>query len=163
MTGVTALGVFVGLFIALPLLPASSGIDPTGELGETVGWPELIDQVVAVYESIPPEQRASTVIYTASYGEAGAIDVLGAGVGLPAASSGHNNYWLWGPPEAHGPIIGVGRFGGTLRSICPALEEVGVITNPDGVDNEEAGAPIVLCLSPSRQLADIWPDLKHFN
>lgn len=163
MTGATALGVFVGLFIALPLLPASSGIDPTGELGETVGWPELIDQVVAVYESIPPEQRASTVIYTASYGEAGAIDVLGAGVGLPAASSGHNNYWLWGPPEAHGPIIGVGRFGGTLRSICPALEEVGVITNPDGVDNEEAGAPIVLCLSPSRQLADIWPDLKHFN
>lgn len=163
MAVVTSLGLFVGLFVALPLLPASSGIDVTGELGETVGWPELVEQVATIYESIPEGQQSATVIYTASYGEAGAIDVLGAGWDLPAATSAHNNYWLWGPPQSHGPVIGVGRIGDAVSSICPRVERVGQIGNPYGVENEEAGAPLVLCLSPSRQLADVWEELKHYN
>ncbi|MGA9595822.1 MAG: hypothetical protein WBV06_06680, partial [Acidimicrobiia bacterium] len=159
------IAIVVGAFIALPLVPASwvSHVDVTGELGETVGWPQLIDQVSAVYQSIPENQRSATAIFTGSYGEAGAVDVLGADAGLPAASSGHNSYWLWGPPETHGPIIGVGYVETTLRSICPDLQRVGTITNPYGVENEEAGLPLLLCLDPDRQLADIWPDVRHYN
>lgn len=165
MVGAARAAIVVGAFIALPLAPMSwvSNFDLTGELGETVGWPQLIDQVEEVYESIPAEQRESVAIFTGSYGEAGAIDVLGAGRGLPPASSGHNNYWLWGPPSPHGPIIGVGGVGGTLRSICPGLRQVGEITNPWDVENEELGLPLWLCLDPVRQLADIWPDVKHYN
>ena len=163
MAGFAAVGIFIGLFIGLPLLPASSGIDVTGELGETVGWPELVDQVAVVYESIPHERRAATAIYTASYGEAGAIDVLGPDRGLPAATSAHNNYWLWGPPDSHGPVIGVGRIGNALRVICPQVAQVGAISNSDGVENEEAGAPLFLCLEPAGQLSDVWGELKHFN
>ena len=163
MAAATGIGLFIGLFIALPLLPASSGIDPTGELGETVGWPEMVDQVAAVHDSIPEDRQAATVIYTASYGEAGAIDVLGTELGLPAANSAHNNYWLWGPPVPHGPVIGVGRIGDALLSICPRVEQVGQIGNPYGVENEEAGAPLFLCLDPARQLADVWAELKHYN
>jgi hypothetical protein len=37
------------------------------------------------------------------------------------------------------------------------------ISNPYGVENEEAGLPIHLCLSPDRQLSDIWRDVKHYN
>lgn len=159
------IAIVVGAFIALPLVPASwvSHVDLTGELGETVGWPQLIDQVSAVYQSIPENQRSATAIFTGSYGEAGAVDVLGADAGLPSASSGHNSYWLWGPPETHGPIIGVGYVETTLRSICPDLQRVGTITNPYGVENEEAGLPLLLCLDPDRQLADIWPDVRHYN
>jgi 4-amino-4-deoxy-L-arabinose transferase-like glycosyltransferase len=159
------IGIFVGMFIGLPLLPVAwvSHADLTGELGETVGWPQLVEQVTAVYESVPAADRQETAILTGSYGEAGAIDVLGADTGLPAASSGHNNYWLWGPPERHGPVIGVGGVGNTLRAICADVEQVGVISNPWGVENEEAGLPLLLCLHPERQLADVWPDVKHFN
>ena len=32
-----------------------------------------------------------------NYGDAGALDLLGRGRGLPRAISGHNNYWLWAP------------------------------------------------------------------
>ena len=163
MTGASAVGIFIGLFISLPLLPPSSMslLDATGELGETVGWPELIDQVVAVYQTIPPEQRTGAAIFTGSYGEAGAVDVLGPAAGLPPASSGHNNYWLWGPPARHGPVIGVGQIGDVLERICPATVQAGTITNPYGVENEETGLPLYLCLAPEGQLADIWADVRH--
>lgn len=165
MIGAAALGIFIGLFISLPLLPetAVSNVDATGELSETVGWPELVDQVAAIYGTIPSDRRATTAILTGSYGEAGAIDVLGPELGLPAATSGHNNYWLWGPPEDHGPVVGVGYVSATLRQICPEITQVGVISNPYGVENEEAGLPLFLCLEPQRQLADIWDGVRHYN
>ena len=140
-----------------------SALDATGELGETVGWPELIVQVAVVYEAIPLDQRTDVAIFTGSYGEAGAIDVLGPAVGLPAAVSGHNNYWLWGPPDHHGPVIGVGQIGDVTQRICPDMIQAGTISNPYGVENEEAGLPLFLCLDPVGQLADIWPDVGHYN
>jgi 4-amino-4-deoxy-L-arabinose transferase-like glycosyltransferase len=165
MIGASGLGIFIGLFISLPLLPPSSmsALDATGELGETVGWPELIDQVVAVYETIPAGERENVAIFTGSYGEAGAVDVLGPEAGLPPASSGHNNYWLWGPPDRHGPVIGVGQIGDVLERICPTTVQAGTITNPYEVENEEAGLPLYLCLAPEGQLADVWAGVRHFN
>lgn len=163
MIAATALGIFIGLFIALPLLPESTmaSLDATGELSETVGWPDLVDQVSEIYRTIPDDQRAATAIFTGSYGEAGAIDVLGEG--LPSAVSGHNTYWLWGPPEAHEAIIGVGAVGDQLRAVCPGLRQVDTIVNPHGVENEEYGLPLWLCLAPARQLADVWDEVRHYN
>ena len=158
-------GIVVGALIALPLLPMSQAgaLDATGELGETVGWHELIEQIADVYETMPPDQRAATVIFTGSYGEAGAVDVLGPSAGLPPAVSGHNNYWLWGPPTRHGPVIGVGHVEDSLRVICPSLAQVGTVSNPYGVENEELGQPLWLCVEPSGQLADIWDQVRHYN
>ncbi len=159
------IGVVVGAFIALPLVPLSwtHYIDLTGELGETAGWPQLIDQISGVYDTIPPGDRGGTVVFTGSYGEAGAVDVLGGDAGLPSASSGHNNYWSWGPPSGDGPIIGVGGVGGVLESICPDVVQAGTITNPWDIENEENGLPLWLCLDPQRSLSDIWPEVKHYN
>lgn len=165
MAGLTGVGLVVGTLIALPVSPVTSvsTFDATGELGETVGWPELIDQVTAVYESIPARERPDAVIITSSYGEAGAIDVLGAEQRLPPAVSGHNNYYLWGPPARHGAIVGVGQVAGALDLVCPDYDQVDTISNPYGVENEEAGLPIYLCLEPEGQLADIWEQVRHFN
>jgi 4-amino-4-deoxy-L-arabinose transferase-like glycosyltransferase len=165
MEAVLVLGMSAGLFIALPLLPVTvvGAVDLTGELGETVGWPSLIDDVGAAYELVPASDRAEAVVYTASYGEAGAVDVLGPEAGLPAAASGHNNYWLWGPPPHHGPIIVVGPVGDALAEICPGLTEVGVLGNPYGVENEVVGRPLLLCLEPTGQLSQIWDRLRHYS
>jgi 4-amino-4-deoxy-L-arabinose transferase-like glycosyltransferase len=165
MTWGAALGVAIGLFIALPLLPVnrSGALDLTGELGETVGWPELVDQISVAYEMIPDDQRARTVIFTGSYGEAGAVDVLGPASGLPKAASGHNNYWLWGPPIDHGPIIGVGYIGDVVESVCPTVIQVATLGNPYGVENEVVGQPMWLCLEPVGQLADLWNSSRHYN
>ena len=90
---------------ALPLLPATTlAASPWNGLGEqqreSVGWPELVDQVAGAYESIPAAERATSVVFTSNYGEAGAIDELGAARGLPAAYSGHNGYGRLGAAAA---------------------------------------------------------------
>ena len=62
------------------------------------------------------------------YGEAGAINVLGWGTGLPSAVSGHNTFWWWGPGNPHaitvlavmpGPVDG-GGTPSTCGSSSPA-------------------------------------------
>jgi hypothetical protein len=40
---------------------------------------------------------------------------------------------------------------------------VGIIENPYGVDNEEAGLPMWLCLEPTGSLADIWGLIRRYN
>lgn len=165
MGGSAIVGVAIGALIALPLMPIENAgtFDLTGELGETVGWPELVEQVSGAQESIPSEVRDEAIVFTVAYGEAGAVDVLGPDEGLPPSASGHNNYWLWGPPPHHGAIIGVGRVDGSLRPICPDLSQVGTLGNPYDVENEVQGQPLWLCLNPTGQLSDIWDSVRHFN
>lgn len=160
-----AIGIAAGMLIALPIMPIDSAgtFDLTGELGETVGWPTLIDQVATAQEAIPEPSRGEAIVFTVSYGEAGAVDVLGPDAGLPPAASGHNNYWLWGPPDHHGPIIGVGRVEETLGRICPGLQRIDTLGNPHDVENEVMGQPLWICLHPVRQLSDIWDEVRHFN
>lgn len=165
VAGAAALGIVVGAVIALPILPVDmvDSVDATGELGETVGWPEFIDQVETIYEEIPAEQRRDAVVFTGSYGEAGAIDVLGSKAGLPPAYSGHNNYWIWGPPARHGPIIAVGPVADVLASICHSITQMATLENPHDVDNEVKGQALSLCLEPTGQLVEIWDEVRHFN
>jgi len=159
----SAVGVAIGLFISLPLLPirSASTLDATGELGETVGWEELVTQVAGIRAGIPSDEEIA--IFTGTYGEAGAIDILGRSAGLPNATSGHNSYWLWGPPGPHGAIIGVGQVGHVLELVCPYVQQVAEISNPYGVANEEAGLPILVCRDPARQLADVWDEVRHYD
>jgi len=90
----SALTTAVAVPLVLPLLPVADigwtyKINAT--LGETVGWPRLVRTVDGVWKSLPARQRARAVIFTADYGEAGAINELGRGTGLPTAVSGHNS------------------------------------------------------------------------
>ena len=166
LLAVVGAGMVIGLFLALPVVaPASVGPfnEVNKELGETYGWPELVDQVEQVFETIPPGDRASASIITSNYGLAGAIEVLGSGR-LPQPVSGHNNYWLWGPPEAEdGPVIGVGFLRPTMDRICPSSRIVATITNPAGLENDELGSPIWLCTMPERTLASIWETVREYG
>lgn len=160
-----AVGAVIGVVIALPVFPPAQvpTFDATGELAETIGWQSLVDQVGDVADQIPADLRANAVVLTVSYGEAAAIDVLGADEGLPPAASGHNSYWLWGPPAAHGPVIGVGPIGDTLDLICDDVLRVGTVSNRWDVPNETNGYPLLLCPAPRRQLSEVWDQLRHYN
>ena len=56
--------------------------------------------------SLSPEERKRTAIFGNDYGEAGAIDFYGPGLGLPGAIGGHLTYWLWGPRNSHSSSAG---------------------------------------------------------
>jgi 4-amino-4-deoxy-L-arabinose transferase-like glycosyltransferase len=155
----------VGVTVALPLLPAGSA-DPViavnGDVGETIGWPELARTVAGVYRALP--RRGGAVILAENYGEAGAIDRYGPGLGLPRAYSGHNAYGDWGaPPPGSAPVIAVGldprEAGAELRNCRVAAR----IDNHAGVDNDEQGKPILVCRAPRRAWSAEWDALRHLG
>lgn len=163
--GLVGVGAVVGFFIALPLVPASSVNafnEINGELGETYGWNQLVTGVEDVYRSLEDAERSAVVIMTSNYGQAGAIELLSKD--LPQPVSGHNTYWLWGPPATTGDvIILVGGFGNQFASLCEKIDAAGTVTNDAGVDNDENGTPIQLCRSPRASLATVWDDLRHYE
>jgi 4-amino-4-deoxy-L-arabinose transferase-like glycosyltransferase len=160
--------------IVLPVLPPARigwtyGINDT--LGETVGWPQLAGAVRTVWSSLPAEQRRDTVIFTADYGEAGAIDTLDRGAGMPAAVSGQNSLWWWGPgdPDAStviavgpGPVDGTG-FADGLRREFTEVRPAATLTNPYGIHNQEWHGQIYVCTGPIRPWGQIWPLTRHYD
>lgn len=155
----------MGVLLPLPVVsPENVGAfnEVNNELGETYGWDQLVDQIEVVFLGLTPEERSTAVIYTSNYGEAGAIEVIGSDR-LPPPISGHNNYWLWGPGDRQGPIIGVGHVQSHLKLVCPQVTAVSMITNEAGIDNEENGATIWLCLNPDAPLSSAWDEVRHFD
>ena len=99
------LSALISAVVALPLLPesklpGSSTVALNPDIANEVGWPEFIDTMSAAWHALPPDTRAHAVIFTGSYAEASAINVLGGSAGLPHAYSGHNAYSLWKQPRA---------------------------------------------------------------
>jgi hypothetical protein len=167
---------------ALPILPVESyiayakrlGVAPgteervrIGELpqhfADMFGWEEKERAVARAYLSLPESDRAVTSIYAQNYGEAGAIDFFGRADGLPPATSGHNNYWIWGPGTR--PIRNCVILGGRREDHLKAFETV-----------EQVGtAPCRWCMPYERDLPvwmargfkvrieDVWPGNKNFS
>jgi 4-amino-4-deoxy-L-arabinose transferase-like glycosyltransferase len=155
--------------IALPILPAHTLHsvplqDVNYDLGETIGWPRMVDEIARADRSLPPRERRTAVVLTSNYGEAGAIDRYGPAVGLPGAYSGHNNYWLWGPPpERRTAAILVGFGRPYLRTRFAGLRRTGTLRNGEGVNNDEQGLPIFTARTIRGTWAGQWRHLRHYN
>lgn len=149
------------LLITLPVLPVRSSqpaIDVNYDLGETIGWPQFTRQVAAAYRELP----AGAAIVTGNYGEAGAVDRYGPDLGLPHAHSGHNGYWLWGPPPGSVPALVIGVDPHLLHEACAELRTVGRLRSADDIDNDEDGTTLSSCV-PARSWRELWPSFKHFG
>ncbi len=154
--------------VALPVLPESvmarSFLPATRtDFADTVGWPELVRQVAAVYDRIPANQRPATLLLTDNYGEAGAIDTYGPPLGLLQAHSGELTYYFWEPSRIAGPTIAIGFDPGFIDGLFNSCSVVATVGNEYGLHNQEYGAPIQLCGAPRLPLAQLWPRLKSFQ
>ena len=164
-----AVSAVVSAFIALPLLPERSlqgsfvmAINP--DQGETVGWPRFVADVTAAWRRIPAAERARTAIFTANYGEAGAIDLLDRAQALPRAYSGHNGFSEWGRPpvsDAHALLVGFdgARDAAPYFSNCHRL---GRVNNGVGLQNDEQDLPLLFC-HPTGTWVALWPHLTHYD
>jgi hypothetical protein len=168
----TALTTAVALPIVLPVLPAADvGWTSTvnTDSAESIGWPQLVQAVHTVWTSLPPAQRARAVIFTASYGEAGAITELGRADGLPTAVSGHNTEWWWGPgnPRATTVVAVVPgdapRYHAFLSRFFTSVRPVATLSNPAGIRNQEWDGHVYLCTGPKSPWALLWPQLRHYS
>ncbi len=159
----------VSSLIALPLLPerdlqGSIVIALNSAQGDTVGWPSFVRTVSSAWRQIPASERRHSAIFTSNYGEAGAIDLLGAQLELPQAYSGHNGFSEWRIPpvtDTHGLVTGFN----SAADAAPYFDRcrtLATVDNGVGLDNQEQGLPVMLChvISPWTTL---WPRLTHYD
>lgn len=180
---ILALGGLVTAPLALPVLPvethiryaAALGLAPHSEertavgrlpqvFADRFGWPNLVGKVAEVYDGLPARERSRTAIFTENYGEAGAIDLLGRARGLPGAVSGHNNYWIWGPPKKRISTVIVVSNASDLPKLRKLFDQV-VVEGALGCKYcmpYEARSVVYLCRGPHQTLAQLWPGLKHY-
>jgi hypothetical protein len=172
LLGLTALSTLLTLPLVLPVLPANDigwTYGANQVLGETVGWTEFVGTVSTAWDSLPPSQRAHAVIFTANYGEAGAINEMGRSAGLPDAVSGQNNEWFWGPGNpaattvvavAPGPVD-VTNYAALLDRYCTDVRVAAKITNPEGMHNQEWGGHVYICTGLKHPWGETWSSLRH--
>jgi 4-amino-4-deoxy-L-arabinose transferase-like glycosyltransferase len=154
--------------ILLPVLPVDvmvrSGLATVPTLAEMFGWPDLAHQVAEAYTSLPPSDRSGAMVLAANYGEAGALDLYGPGLGLPPVVSPHLTYYYWAPARmSPDVVIAVGYPRQELDPLFVDVSQVGTISNADGVRNQEEGKPIFVCRSPRRPLWQAWPSLRALD
>jgi hypothetical protein len=171
MHGITLSALAVGAagsaIVALPIAPVNSGVwHFTSRIHdlfvEQIGWPELVETVAGIYDSLPAEDKHQVGILTGNYGEAGAINLYGPAYGLPQAISGVDSYWLRGhgdpPPQV---LIVLDWHRSSAFETC---KFAGHVTNRYGVRNEESGHPAILVCRGLRQpWPAFWKSLKSFG
>jgi hypothetical protein len=170
----TAVTTAAFMIVDLPILPpADVGWTYTFSAvsGETIGWPQLVRTVRTAWTSLPPQQRAHAVIFTADYSEAAAINELGRGTGLPTAVSGHNTDWWWGPGNPQATTVIAVTPGPKaaptattyLGHIFTRVEPMATVSNADNVHNIEWQGRVSICSGLREPWDRTWPHLRHYD
>jgi len=116
-------------------------------------------------------EQAHAVLVTADYGEAGAINELGRGAGLPVACRMQNSEWWWGPGNpratrlmvvAPGPrdVTGYVTY---LRQFFRRIQVVATLGNDAGLHNQVWGGHVYLCTGLVRSRTATRALLRHYD
>jgi hypothetical protein len=127
------------------------------------GWKEMAQVVANAYYSLPPDERTSCAIFGQNYGQAGAIDFFGAKLGLPAAISGHQNYFYWGPRGYAGQcMIVMDDNPDRLHELFDSVEFAGHVDHPLSMPYEHFD--VYICRKPKfGSLQQLWPQVKRWG
>lgn len=170
---VTALlvdAVFAAAFF-LPIAPINSAwfkvaSNLQGDYREEIGWPELVETVARVRDSLPAADRAQVGVVAANYGEAGAINLYGPQFGLPRAISGVNSFWYYGYPDpAPQAVIVLGYSRAYTERNFNSCRVAAHTSNRYGIANEESSdhPDIFVCGPPRQGWAELWKRFQHFG
>ncbi len=128
------------------------------------GWEAMATKVARAYQSLSPDEQRVATIYGGNYGEAGAVDFFGSRWGLPPAWSGHNAYFMWGPPkEGRGAVmIAVGDFAcEDWSNVYGSIEKFDQTDDPYVMPYENH-IPICLLRDQKEPLDRVWLRRRHF-
>jgi hypothetical protein len=126
------------------------------------GWEDMAAAVGRIYNSLPADIRPRTAIFGQNYGQAGAIDLFGPKYGLPAAISGHQNYFLWGARGYTGEsVIVMAGDRQDLERKFEFVQRVAHVGHPYAMPYEHI--EIFYCRGLKGLLADAWPQVKNWH
>ena len=131
--------------------------------GDMFGWPETVEKIAQAWNALSPEDRARTHIFCNNYGEAGAVDFFGPRYGLPKAVCPHQGYFYFGPGgvrKGDNLIVTQGTLQGARRR-CDSVSVLGRVGHPYAMAEEHYD--LLYCRGLKVDLADLWPDMRHWN
>lgn len=152
----------------LPVIPArylDRVIDrlPHDDWANMFGWEEIATQLTQVYEALPPADQAGLRVLAPNYGVAGAVDLFGVPMGLPAAVSGHNGYAFWENHPALDPVLVIGYDPDWLRQNYTEVRPLGALAGSPLGPPDEKGLGIIFCRGLRTDPAVLWSQLRHFD
>lgn len=131
------------------------------EFASEFGWEEIVSAVARLYNAIPDYQKPRVGILAATYGLAGAIDLMGSKYGLPKVMCPQLAYGEWGTHNFHGDtVIIVGGDPDEYRDECRFFRPGPLIRDPHGYNK----GPIVnLCGGGIVSvIPQLWEKIKHY-
>jgi hypothetical protein len=140
---------------------AAAGLD---QAADRTGWESFVDDVERVYRRLPPEDQARVLFYAPSYGQAGAIELLGPARGLPDRVIGsHNTYWHWsvGRTETEA-LIAVDPDPDLLRLLFAEVWEAGR-SRCEYCMSWRDDNPIYVARRSITPVRSIWPKARHYE
>jgi hypothetical protein len=159
------------LAVVMPLAPLGTprgkkALQANDDLAEEIGWPELVQTIAGVRDSIPAAERSRLGILVGNYGEGGAINLYGRRYGLPSAISGVNSFWARGygePPPDVLIVVGISR--NFLERHFASCERAGTVWNRYGVLNEETRdhPDIFVCRGLRQGWPEFWKEFRHYG
>jgi hypothetical protein len=165
------LNIAFAIAFTLPIAPVNSAwwkraVKVQGDFREELGWPELVQTVAQIRDSLPAQDRTHLAILAGNYGEAGAIDLYGPRYGLPAAISGINSFWARGygdPPPETLIVLGISRS--FLDRNFSSCELAGHTPNPYGIENEETSdhPDIYVCRGLKHSWPEFWSSSQYYG
>jgi hypothetical protein len=165
--------IFVGALVTTMVVPLSDSgrlkdfvLQRNGDLREEIGWNELVKTVSDIRDGLPTEQRANAGVIVGNYGEAGAIEIIGARYGLPAPISMTNSAWLRGyPAPPPSTLIVLGFSPAQADKAFSSCRVAGHPNIPDGVKNEESAEhpDIFVCGPPRMGWPEFWKEYQDFG
>ena len=166
------IAVAVASFLALVLVPITVPIVPASHLhttgldsfyGDTVGWPEITQELTSIYSALPPSERPTTVIISAYYGVPGALQIYGNPKVLPEAMSPQLSDYFWLPSHLTATdALMVNYTPSDVAWMCKSARSVAHLTVPSQVVNLEQGAPVTFC-ELKQPIPSVWPRLRNFS
>jgi len=167
--GLFAMGAYIAA-ILLPIAPSGPlrefAFKNNGDLREEIGWDDLVRTVAAIRDSLPPDQQSSLGILVGNYGEAGAIENLGASYHLPPPISLTNSFYLRTYPAVPpSMLIVIGWSQKQVDREFTACRIAGRNGNSLGVENEESSdhPDIYLCGPPKQPWPVFWKNNQRFG
>jgi hypothetical protein len=162
---VFVLSALFSLPFTLPVWPAHWLVEHPGAprpayAAEEIGWPDLADDVAALYRTAPP----GTAVVTGGYWQAGALGRYGPERGLPEVYSPSRGFWYFGrPADDTGTVLFVGYDPSRPAKYFGEARIVGQVGNRLGVRNASAHMPVWQLTGRTASWAEIWPRLKDMK
>ena len=162
-----------GAYYAAVVIPFASGgplrsfaLTRNSDLREEIGWDDLVLAVAHVRDSLTAEQQSSYGILVGNYGEAGAIENLGAALHLPAPISVTNSFYLRSyPASPPSTLIVVGWSRSQVDRELTGCRVAGHNGNSAGIRNEESQyhSDIYVCGPPRKPWPEFWKHNQRFG